>query len=306
MGKIIIDQSDTSLSEQAVTIEAPKYESEEAEIKRGPTKEEIEKKIDDIKKKFEEFKDVEERSFNEYKAEKIREAENEAFNIVKKAVEEYETKIAEANIKYKYRVDESKKEGDKITSKALGEVDSIQDEAAKVGYNKGKDEGVEQGYEWAKSAIKKLNIILSSIAKERLNLIFDAKLQLTDIIVIMARRMVNALIENQPRVVYDNIMSVLKNLKGRAEIEIRVNGEDLNSTSKHKREFLQMMEGIEKIKITEDNSVDKGGVIIDTEYGSVDSRIVTQMQKIEDMIRKDLKEHNLKEESEIQESLEMI
>ena len=54
-----------------------------------------------------------------------------------------------------------------------------------------------------------------------------------------------------------------------------------------------MIEGIERIRITEDNTVDRGGCIIDTEYGSIDSRISIQMQKIEHLIREMLKSDNI-------------
>jgi len=278
------------MSETPIIIDAPKYlRKEDEERERGPTKEEIEHKIDQIKKEFDEYRDITERIFEEWKKEEIDKTKNEAFNIVKKAAEEYESKAAEVNVKYNLKIAEATKEAEKITNKALEEVNIIQDEAAKNGYNKGKSEGSQEGYNWAKESAKKLNIILSTIARERAKFIFEARMQIIEIVVVMARKIVNALIETQPRVVYDNIMSVLKQLKGRAEIIIRVNGEDIAQVTKHKREFLQLIEGIEKIKITEDNTVDKGGCIIDTEYGSIDSRITTQMTKIERLIREILR-----------------
>lgn len=293
MAKIIIEKDNVLLSESAIVIEAPKYaQQEELEKKlKGPSKEEIEQKRESIKKKFEDYKAEAEKIFEEWKDEKFSINQNAAFDVVRKAIEEYDTKVAEANIKYSKKIEEALIEAEKIKNNALEQVNNIQEEASRKGYNTGKKEGFEGGNQWAKNAMKKLNIILSVLARERNELVLEAKIQIIEIVIVMARRIVKVLVETHPRVVYDNIINVLKHLKGRAEIIIRVNSEDLAQTTKHKREFLQMIEGIEKIKIAEDNSVDKGGCIIDTEYGSVDSRIITQMSKIEHLIRKILK-HN--------------
>ncbi len=303
MAKIILENDDVSMSQSPIIVDAPRYEKEETEVKRkGPTKEEVEQKVDKIKKQFEEYKQKALEQFEEWKKAEIAKYENEAFNIVKKAVEDAESKSAEANIKYKDKIKDAEEEAEKIKNKAMDETDVIQDNAAKEGYNKGKEEGFEAGNKWAKSAIRKLNTILSTVAREQTSLVRDAQEQISEIVIVMARKMINTMIEIQNRVVYDNIVSVLKNLKGRAEIVIKVNGEDLSQTTKHKREFLQMIEGIEKIKISEDNTVDKGGCIIETEYGEIDSRISTQMSKIEVLVRKLLESHRIgtiEEEPEI-------
>lgn len=293
VAKIILGKEDISISESAILIDAPRYKKDEEEQQSGPTKEEIENKIDLLKREFEKYKKTRETEFEEWKKEEIKKHENEAFDIVKKSVEEFETKIAEANIKYNRQISTAKEEGDKITKTAMDKISTIQEEASKDGYAKGKYEGYEAGFDWAKKAIRKLNIVLSSLAREQTNLIFQARRQIAEIVVIMARKIVNLMVESQPRVVYDNIMSVLKNLKGRAEIIIRVNSEDVAQVTKHKREFLQAVEGIEKIKIAEDNTIDKGGCIIETEYGEIDSRITVQMEKVEKLIKDILRDTNV-------------
>lgn len=289
MSKPIISKDKISISESAIVIEGPKYLTKDDIIKRGPTKEEIEQKIDRMNKNFYKYREKIVVEFDKWQKEERNKVENEAFNIVKKAVEEYESKISEGYIKYNVKLAEAKKEHEKIINTASEEIDQIRDEASKKGANTGKAEGYDEGILWTKGVIKKLNIILSEIAKNQVRLVHESKEQISEIIVVISRRIINALTESQPRVVYDNIVSVLKLLKGRTELIIRINGEDMASVTKHKKEFLQVIEGIEKIKILEDNTVDKGGCIIDTEYGSIDSRIVTQVKKIEKMVRDILK-----------------
>ena len=45
-----------------------------------------------------------------------------------------------------------------------------------------------------------------------------------------------------------------------------------------------MVEGVKSIKILEDSTVDKGGCIIETDFGSIDARISSQLHEIEEKI----------------------
>ena len=45
-----------------------------------------------------------------------------------------------------------------------------------------------------------------------------------------------------------------------------------------------MVEGVKSIKILEDSTVDRGGCIIETDFGSLDARISSQLHEIEERI----------------------
>ncbi len=285
MAKIILDSDEVSLVGSPVVINAPSYKKENEDfLNLGPSREEIESGIEDLKNKFQQYKEDSTKEFELWKVEEIRKSENEAFDIVKKSTESIETKLTEADVKCSITIKEAEKEANKIMEEASKEMNIIQNQSDKEGYRKGKLEGIQAGNLWAKDFIKKLNTILSTVAKERIELIDDAKDQISQLVIIIARKVVNTIVEDQSRVAYDNIIGVLRNLKGRADVVIRVNSEDLSQTSKHKREFLQAIEGIERIRILEDNMVDKGGCVIETEYGVIDSKVSTQISKIEKLV----------------------
>lgn len=243
----------------------------ELEEKRRQVEEEIAKKWEDFNQEIENTK---------------REAENWAFNKVKEANDLYDTKISEAADLVKKNIANAQEEAEHIIEKAAEEATRKEDEAHKKGYDEGREEGFSIGKEEVDRLITRLNIILSSAIKKRNEIIVEAEAQLIDIVIIMARKVVKTISESQKRVVYDNISEALKKLKGRAEVTIRVNTEDLQMTTKHKKEFIQMIEGIEQVRILEDNTVDKGGCYITTDFGSIDARIATQLSELEEQIKK--------------------
>jgi len=65
---------------------------------------------------------------------------------------------------------------------------------------------------------------------------------------------------------------------------IRVNLSDLDLTTEHIKDFMGMVENVKSITVLEDSSVDKGGCIIETDFGQIDARISSQLHEIEENI----------------------
>jgi len=272
----------------AGSFEAPEVKKEivEAEEVMGTSLEELEAEIEEKRRQFEDELSKKKANFEEEIQKTQRDAENWAFEKVKEANEQYETKVHDADDQAKSILSQAQKEADQIIKIATEEAARKENDAYKKGYDEGREEGFTTGKDEVDRLITRLNIILSSAIKKRNEIIEEAESQIIDIVITIARKVVKSITESQKRVVYDNISEALKKLKGRAEVTIRVNSEDLQMTTKHKKEFIQMVEGIEQVRILEDNTVDKGGCYISTDFGSIDARISTQLSEIEEQIKK--------------------
>lgn len=290
--KVFREVEVTSLG-RPVFIEVPKYENpveaeelgEDTEIAVGPSIEEIEAEIKELRREFEEeIEQMREESVEEVEDVKDQ-AKNWAFDKVKEAAEEYDNKIKDAEIQAEHIIEDAKKQADQIIDEAKEEANKYRSEAHKKGFEEGREQGYQEGKGEVDRLIDRLTIVLSTAIRKRNEIIEEAEAQVIDLVVTIARKVVKSITETQKRVVYDNIVSALQKLKGRAEVTIRVNTEDLMMTTKHKKEFIEMIEGIEQVRILEDNSVDKGGCIISTDFGSIDARISTQLSEIESKIK---------------------
>jgi flagellar assembly protein FliH len=59
---------------------------------------------------------------------------------------------------------------------------------------------------------------------------------------------------------------------------------DLELATEHIKDFVQLAENARKLTIVEDTTVDKGGCIIETDFGEIDARIASQLGELEDRI----------------------
>ena len=84
--------------------------------------------------------------------------------------------------------------------------------------------------------------------------------------------------------VINNVVQALRKLKSRGDVVIRVNIADLELTSEHIKDFMSMVENVKSITVLEDSSVDRGGCIIETDFGQIDARISSQLHEIEEKI----------------------
>ena len=87
--------------------------------------------------------------------------------------------------------------------------------------------------------------------------------------------------ENQKNVVMANVAQALKKIRGRSDVTIRVNLEDVKLTTDHIQDFIHSVENVQGITVLEDSTVEKGGCVVETDFGSIDARISSQLSELE-------------------------
>jgi len=171
-----------------------------------------------------------------------------------------------------------------MIEKAKREVEDLREDAIKKGYKEGYNAGYEDGKSEMNRLIERLKVIIQAAIDKRKEIIEDSEEQIVRIILLIARKVVKHITAKDEEVVIRNIKAALERVQGKEQIIIRVNSADLEMTTEHKEEFISMIEDLKYIKILEDSRVDRGGCIIETDFGNVDARIASQLEELEDKI----------------------
>ena len=157
-------------------------------------------------------------------------------------------------------------------------------EAREIGYKDGWDEGINKANGEVERLTERMHDMINGIINKRTSIFIEAEQQIISLVLSIARKVIKVLSENQKNVVINNVIHSLKKLSTRKNIAIRVNLADLELTTQYKEKFIKIAE-TDNIKILEDTTVDKGGCIIETDFGTLDARISSQLHEIEDRVQ---------------------
>jgi flagellar assembly protein FliH len=182
-------------------------------------------------------------------------------------------------------IERGKFEAEKMIKEAELKVSEIEHEAYKKGYEAGREEGYKEGQAEVMRLIDRLGTVVSTAVDIRDDIIRSSEKLMTEMILMIARKVIKDEIVERREVVINNIKEAIKRVKDRDRIDIRVNFADLDMTTAHKDELIKMMESLKKVNIYEDSRVERGGCIIETDVGAIDARISTQLDAIEEAIR---------------------
>jgi len=275
-----------------VFIEPPKViEKEEPKVVERTVEEYTGPSLTDLRQEAEEFKE----RWEDERSQKIKDAEAEAERIIKEAeavaFEEVKKKNnqaqkikQEAEAEAKQTVENAKKEALELEGEVKQRVERIENQAYEKGYRDGHEQGFNAGKDEVQRLIDRLHVIMTKAIDKRNEIIEESETQIINLVLLIAKKVIKVISENQKNVVINNVIQALRKLKSRGDVVIRVNLSDLDLTTEHIKDFMSMVENLKSITVLEDSSVDKGGCIIETDFGQIDARISSQLHEIEENI----------------------
>ncbi len=214
----------------------------------------------------------------------INEAKQNAFEEIKKSRNEAQKNLQEAKDSSDAIIADAKEKASAMVKEAQERVESIEKEAYTSGFREGSDSGFNSGKEEVERLIDKVHVVLNNAIEKRNEIIEQSETQLINLVLLISHKVIKVISENQKNVVINNVIQALRKLKTRGEVIVRVNLADVQLTTEHIKDFMRMVDNIRSITVLEDSTVDKGGCIIETDFGEIDARISSQLNEIKDRI----------------------
>lgn len=180
-------------------------------------------------------------------------------------------KSLEARSKAETIIAEAEAEAQKIrehAQKVLSEVEAVREKAKKDGLAAGEAKGLSQVTE----KLVRLEAMREKFYKE-------AEVEIIKLVMAMAEKVIGKIVEERPDVIKDVVRQALERSLG-DRITVRVNPEDYQTITTQNMEFKDVLDRTKRLHFKEDETVAKGGCIVETEVGTIDAQIETQMEAI--------------------------
>ncbi len=166
-------------------------------------------------------------------------------------------------------------EAEEMRKAAEVESEEIKARAYQLGYQEGRDTGAAELTE----LIANHSVRLEQIEAQ-------AEPQLRDLAVAIARKIIGKELEFHPEAVVDIVKAALaEKARLRREIFLRVNPADLQFIRDKKPDLLDVLSRAKEIGIREDPDVARHGVIIETDAGTIDAQLETQLEVFERVLK---------------------
>jgi len=217
-----------------------------------------------------------------------------------------EAMLIEASIQSKAIVEEAAGKADEIIKKAeeealkkAAEAEILKQASIKQGFEEGFQKGYEEGIIQAKQELNKkawgLNTLTSAAFKVKKEIIDSAEKEIIELSTAIAEKIIRHRLEIKPELMQKIIKAAIEQLRDKEEIKIIVNPAVIENLYSFTEELKTTIKGLKTIKITEDKTIPKDGVIVESPDSRIDGRIETQLSEI---VRHMLMEFSEKSNSE--------
>ncbi len=165
-----------------------------------------------------------------------------------------------------------------LISRAREEAQSIRESASKEGY--------QEGLEQAKADIQEVKNAITSFLGAK-QAVFDyIAPDILEISVDIAQKIIKKELQQDPNVILDNILALLKGLsKEETKITLRVNPAQVSLLKSETPNLLNEAGLDAKILVVPDETIMEGGCVVTTNNGVIDATIETQLAVISEALR---------------------
>ena len=169
----------------------------------------------------------------------------------------------------------ARSEADALLEKARQEANDLREEARQEGRESGRSEGAAELTETIAQASVRLQELEEKLTS-----------QLTDVAIAIARKILGQELQTNPDAGIKIVRNALaEKARQRQEISLRVHPEDLAIIRENKAQLLEVLSRAKEISIREDVNVERYGVIIETDAGTIDAQLDSQLAIFERVLQ---------------------
>lgn len=254
------------------------------EVYQGPSAEDLRKEAEAFRQGWEIEKQHLLEEANAQADEIIKNAKDAAFEEVKRKTDEASVIKSDAQSQADEIIANAKSEAEKIIQDAHLEEQKIKDDAKQDGFKQGHDDGYSAGESEIERLVERLRKMVEALMLRREEILKETEQQIVELVILMTRKVVKIISETQKTAIMSNVLAALKKVKSRGNVILHVNLEDLKLASANADEFIKRVENIQGITVVEDSTVEKGGCVVETDFGAIDARISSQLSELEEKI----------------------
>lgn len=222
----------------------------------------------------------------------IIEAKKEAEDIVQKAKTNAENIIKVSKDKSLEIINDAEEKKENFLHDAYDKAKDIcsdaKKEGFKQGYDEGKDLGHEEGYnlgkEEANKIIREALEIKEEYSERKKNLLKDLEKDIIELVTVVYERLIDKKTEEDDELILSLVLKGIENLDLNHKLTIITSRDDYDVVEMSRDFILAKSNMISELNIKYDSNLKKGDCILETDQGSIDVSLDTQMKEVRELL----------------------
>jgi flagellar assembly protein FliH len=165
------------------------------------------------------------------------------------------------------------------------EVQSARQQAHAEGLAEGIEKGKALHRQELRQPIESLTALLAEVAKIRQTILERDEQQILDLALAVAEKVIHLEVTTNREVIRGVLKEAIRHIADRDGLKIRIHPQDFSHMMEIKSDFLQTLDGIKNLVFEQDESIARGGALIETLYGEVDARLDQQYQEVKGFLQ---------------------
>ena len=159
------------------------------------------------------------------------------------------------------------------------DFEEIAAEARREGFQLGYEEGLRHAAAEQADTVTRISALLQGVASDTEALVRGLETQVVELALAIAEKVIAREARIDPEIILNVVRSALSEVNDVSELRIRVNPDDLPLLDNRWQEMLPRSVA-ERSELVADDLVDRGGVLVESRIGYVDSQLKTRLNQV--------------------------
>lgn len=204
----------------------------------------------------------------------VYDAAAEARRIIERAKEQAAQIVASAQPEIDARWAELDRERDR-----LNEERHLIEEERQAALEQAREEGYREGF-------AKMNEMIFDLTEKKREVFTQAEADIIRLSIRVAARIIGRELRQHPDTIADIVTQAIQTVRNQTKITVRVNPDDLDSLAKSRDQVMGRIGQSKIVDFQSDVKVQPGGCIIESEAGTVNAQLKTQLEVMEKVLLK--------------------
>jgi len=181
-------------------------------------------------------------------------------------------------------LDDAKEEANNILEQAKADAIAISQSIINDEIQKGYNEGIRRAEEQYEAVLEELVLMKDKAYREYKEMLANSEKEVIEMAVMLAEKILATEIDKSNDYIIGLVQSTLEKAVNKKNIILKVSPHDYYMIQDNFKFISAKVEGFGEINIVSDDSLDKGSVIAETQFGTLDGSIATRLEQAKKVI----------------------